>query len=443
MTWHILCLDNETERYNFQTTDTRFVLPVPLNHPTHPNVISNNIKETLSSCGLSPSDEATDLLNAAISVYTADTRVIRSSAYDNWTRDFVLHLPVRNPELWENAVPILKDMLTFLTGDHWDLQIRKSKRTVQRPTKLATSQLPKKVSLFSGGLDSFVGAVDLLEEKEPVLLVSHYTSGPLSDVQKQVYKLLSKEYPGLSEHLRFRVQPPKNSTEKTELTTRSRSILFMALGIAVASALGIGGSFYVPENGLISLNVPLTHTRTSSLSTRTTHPYFMELFRSLLSVLGLEIKVETPYQFQTKGEMLKNCKNQKLIQKGAILTMSCSHPGVGRHIKGGNPFQHCGYCVPCIIRRASMAAVGMDSPSPYGIDVLTQPPSPESGTGRDFRAFEMALARRREPDYRPLLEVINAGPIPGRPDGVAAYVDVFQRGMEEVENFLVSGRVKS
>lgn len=439
MTWHILCLDEETDTYTVKATETDSVLPVPLHHPTHPSAIGNNIKDMLSHNNLIPTEEAVDLLQAAISIYTADVRIVRSAAFDNWTRDFVLHLPVRNPELWEEARIVFEQMLAFLTGDHWELRIRKSKRLKPKKTLFRVPPFSKKVSLFSGGLDSFVGAIDLLAEQEPIFLVSHYTVGPLSEVQKQVFALLNKQYPSLSKHLRFYVQPPKSSTKNTELTTRSRSILFMSLAIAAASALGENTTFYVPENGLISLNVPLTHTRTSSLSTRTTHPYFMNLLQSLLNVLGLEISIKTPYQFYTKGEMLRDSKNQDLIKKGAILTMSCSHPGVGRHVKGGNPYQHCGYCVPCIIRRASMAAVGLDTTEPYGINILTHPPSSESGTGRDFRAFEMALQRGTDPDYSPLLEVLNSGPLPASTHRVEMYVGVFERGMDEVRQLLKSG----
>lgn len=69
-------------------------------------------------------------------------------------------------------------------------------------------------------------------------------------------------------------------------------------------------------------------------------------FRIVITKLGLSVNIETPYQFYTKGEMLQQVKHQPTLKAGAEYTMSCSHPGVGRHVKGGNPYQHCGYCVP-------------------------------------------------------------------------------------------------
>ncbi|MEO2091183.1 MAG: hypothetical protein ABGY75_17105, partial [Gemmataceae bacterium] len=55
-------------------------------------------------------------------------------------------------------------------------------------------------------------------------------------------------------------------------------------------------------------------------------------------------------------------------------------------------------------------------------------------TGKDFRAFEMALARQRD-GFRSLLDVLGSGPLP--PEDATAYADVYQRGMDEVRQFLV------
>ena len=64
--------------------------------------------------------------------------------------------------------------------------------------------------------------------------------------------------------------------------------MFFAHVIAIASGMGHHVDLYVPENGVISLNIPLTVMRLGSLSTRTTHPYFMGLMQNLLYGLGLD-----------------------------------------------------------------------------------------------------------------------------------------------------------
>jgi hypothetical protein len=214
---------------------------------------------------------------------------------------------------------------------------------------------------------------------------------------------------------------------------RSRSILFLSLGIAVAATLGGGTPLHVAENGLISLNVPLTPSRNGSSSTRTTHPHFLGLFREFLAALELNVPIETSYRFKTKGEMLRDCRDQELLRAAAAGSMSCSHPESGR-FRYHSLSRHCGYCVPCIIRRASLHAAGLPQ-SQYSVDVLTHPPGADTDTGRDLRAFHMALERLRDAQpTRFLFDVMSTGPLP--PSDAAQYADVYLRGMAEVRGLL-------
>ena len=73
----------------------------------------------------------------------------------------------------------------------------------------------------------------------------------------------------------------------------------------------------IPENGFISLNIPLTPLRVGTFSTRTTHPLFISQMQDILDALGINVRLSNPYQFKTKGEMLHECQ-------GPIPT-----PGVG------------------------------------------------------------------------------------------------------------------
>ena len=72
-----------------------------------------------------------------------------------------------------------------------------------------------------------------------------------------------------------------------ENTTRSRSFFFIAAGLARAALLGPEAPLYVPENGVIGINVPVSPSRAGSLSTRTTHPFFMAMLRRLLDSIGI------------------------------------------------------------------------------------------------------------------------------------------------------------
>ena len=104
----------------------------------------------------------------------------------------------------------------------------------------------------------------------------------------------------------FYVLPPLIDPEHVgESTMRSRSILFLALGTLVGSALGLGTGLVVPENGLISLNVPLTFGRGGSHSTRTTHPHTIALYRRLSRFTRHRFpRCQPAVSVPTKGEML-------------------------------------------------------------------------------------------------------------------------------------------
>lgn len=394
------------------------------------------VRRELEKLAVSPLPVAVDLLNLATAVYSADVCTQRLTAYDRWTRDFRLFLPVGDPDRWSAASPLISRMLSFLSGDRWHVEFRPLANPIPPFVKRKRSRPPTRpttVSLFSGGLDSFVGVLDLLEAGGTVALVGHYSTGPTSNAQKSVSTALAAQYPNRTSLFRFFVRPPRLYGSLPEPSTRSRSILFLALGTLVASAFGNPLPLYVPENGLISLNVPLTPARSGTLSTRTTHPYFIGLFRELLRLIGLNTTIETPYRFQTKGEMLAGAANSAVLRAVAPKTLSCSHPDVGRYQRV-SPGRHCGYCVPCLIRRASMSHIGADIADDYLIDVLRSPPSSGTQTGKDFRAFEMALARHANGPGS-LFDVLNSGPLP--PDDATAYAGVYERGLEEVRRFLM------
>jgi hypothetical protein len=159
------------------------------------------------------------------------------------------------------------------------------------------------------------------------------------------------------------------------------------------------------------------------------------LFRRLLGVLGIDVVLKAPYRFVTKGEMLRDCKDPETLKAAVHNTISCSSPQAGRfHSRPVG--QHCGYCVPCIIRRAALHAVGLDC-EPRHVDVRDCSIEAKTAAGADKRAFLMAITRVRQ--MTPLeitSEILSAGPVnPGEIDDLAA---VFKRGLEEVDLFLKS-----
>jgi hypothetical protein len=148
-----------------------------------------------------------------------------------------------------------------------------------------------------------------------------------------------------------------------ERSQRSRSLLFIAYGVLGCTCLasyagGASVTLYIPENGFISLNVPLTPLRLGSLSTRTTHPFYLQKLQQVLNAAGLQVRLVNPYQLRTKGELLEECQNQTLLKQLVCQSTSC-----GRYARMG--FKHCGRCVPCIVRRSAFLAIGLDDTTNY------------------------------------------------------------------------------
>jgi hypothetical protein len=435
-TWNVICRLGPGDLYAPQLGSGDPRLLVPLDQPgATGEVVCGLLTRIVEGTGRPVPTVAGDLVTLAVAVYTADLRIDRKYGDDRWPRDLVLHLPVTDPSLWDRTRDTLLEMLDFLTGDRWRVEFRPRQAVSADQSPGVPAERPVAVSLFSGGRDSFVGAIDLLAAGGRVALVSHYGPGVTASVQRTVCEALGQVYREQIQHLRFWVHPPlAREQKKGEPTMRSRSLLFLALGTAAAAAFGEGVPLSVPENGLVSLNVPLTGTRLSSLSTRTTHPHFVGLYRRLLGEIGLTTPVELPYRFRTKGEMLADARNQDLMRQAARFTMSCAHPEAGRHERAA-PSLHCGYCVPCIIRRAAMTGAGVPD-ARYRVDVRTHPPAADRESGRDLRAFLMALERFADTPRQALrFHVLDAGPLPQAE--AAAYADVYIRGMEELRRFLL------
>jgi 7-cyano-7-deazaguanine synthase in queuosine biosynthesis len=438
MTWNVVTLAGQSDKFKFKVRGQDESLIVPFDIPDHPDIVQSSVIDVLAKHSLLLQPAAHDLLNAAVAAYTADVRVPRKGAYENWTRDIRLFLPVRELPLWLQAAPTFERLLSFLTGDHWTVEVRQAPKSYKfesgKKRRKVTAISGDTVCLFSGGLDSFIGAVDELEGASGVALVGHHSAGggPTSKSQSLALTALRTVYAeDVAPFLQFWISPPKGVERVSETTTRGRSIIFLGLGIAVASALS-ARRLVVPENGVISLNVPLTEARLGSYTTRTTHPYVISLVRELLCKLQIDLQVELPYRFQTKGEMISNCANQGLIRTGLKATMSCSHPGANRFTVR-DPNIHCGYCVPCIIRRAAIRSSIKRDSTKYAFSDLSQPLTGKRGS--DLRALKLALDRSRKRPPR-IADLLVSGPLRVSDDELVNYLGVFSRGLDEIRKFL-------
>jgi hypothetical protein len=211
--------------------------------------------------------------------------------------------------------------------------------------------------------------------------------------------------------------------ETRESSTRSRSLLFLAAGLAVAAGYGPDVPLYIPENGFIGINVPLTAARSGSFSTRTTHPYFMATLAACVAGLGIANPILNPFRLMTKGEIVAANHDPDTLRALATSTLSCAHPEASRYAQRDQG--NCGYCFPCLIRRASLHHVGLDDPDDYAFDALNEDAELVKKKGSDLRALIRSLSHVPQ-----TIDVLRNGPVP---DGeLAEFAGVYRRGREEI-----------
>jgi hypothetical protein len=382
-------------------------------------------------CGL-PNALALDLLITASLCYIVDKGVARSVATDNWTRDLEITIPVSDSQLWTGVAEELAETLAFLTGDSWHFTFSQIAGPIfdGSAIPIPTISSVQAVSLFSGGLDSLAGAIDLLNsDAGHILFMGHYDSSGRK-VQSFLESALNRRYPNRCdiEHVRVAHRPD----QAIENTLRLRSFLFIAIGLYGAQAFGPRTPLYMFENGLIALNMPLTPSRRGSCSTRTAHPYYLHCLRAVLGNLGVQNPIITPYSLKTKGECLSECQNQDTLRQLANTSVSCSHASRKQDWVRKNA-ANCGYCIPCIFRRAALSKVGLDNGSLYGIDVLAGElnPTDEIESANDLRAVVDFLRGPLSPTAL-RKAIISTALFPD----LDAHAEMASRGFHEVKGWL-------
>ncbi|XWE60011.1 7-cyano-7-deazaguanine synthase [Sporomusa sphaeroides] len=358
--------------------------------------------------------------------------MLRNDAIDGWSRNIELYIPVLELDKWKENCDLLEKMVSFLSGDYWKFNFRKRELTAReiaykeriKKSKQAVKDYDR-VCMFSGGLDSFVGAIDILEDNVGhTLFVSHYGGGKGT---KEYQDLLKEKFiDGYGVEIRDFHQYYAKVVGGIEDTTRTRSFLFFTHAIAVASTLGKSVDLIIPENGLISLNIPLTFSRFGTSSTRTTHPFYLKLLQTLLYNINIPVRLKNPYQFYTKGEMLNNCKNQEFLKHNLANTMSCSHPDIGRRLKETKT-RHCGYCLPCVIRQAAIKRAEFKDESYYYDNKFVQGKTAKTNLNSYRLGFE-----RFNPKFA-FMSIQKSGSII---ENIDQFTQLYIRGMNEVKAYL-------
>ncbi|MGI4741279.1 MAG: Qat anti-phage system QueC-like protein QatC [Janthinobacterium lividum] len=386
--------------------------------------------------GTLQSELVLDLMLLGATAFALDRLVKRSAADDAWTRDIALELPVSDVALWQQAQDSVERCLTFLSGDEWQVRFVPRVQKLVLPGASNNNPVAQVVSLYSGGLDSFIGAIDYLAQHpgHAMVLVGHRdfrgVRGVMSD-QDDTFAALEQEYPGRV-HLR---QAVVGCIPATENTLRSRSLLFLCMGLVAAHGQGDNIALMIPENGNIALNSPLTPARTGSCSTRTVHPQFLDYFRDILRGLGIRNEVQNPLGEKTKGECVRQCLNQPLLLRAHNHTNSCAKRS-HRVTWLNRQASHCGRCMPCIYRRAALHTIGADT-AVYGRDICQGEVDPLATAvyTNDFRAC-LALLQDNPSQRQVARSLLASGHL--NLAKLQGYAAVFRQALQEVRALLAA-----
>jgi hypothetical protein len=392
-----------------------------------------------------------DLLEVAAYVCCADQRLVRGSEQlskfgESWRRSLRFSIPVRELEVWQDpeVQEALIDTLGFLSDDSYSFDFRRAETPVQLKEQyfqylIDPADEHDGVALFSGGVDSFAGAVtDLVANGRSLTLVGHYSSTKVRSVQEGLIGELKRK--GFERHLSYvPVWVSIKGVRSREFTQRTRSFLFACLGFVIARMSG-KDSFSFYENGVVSINLPLAGDVVGGRATRTTHPKVLRGLEHLFSLLlDRQIQIHTPLQWLTKKEV-----TEKIAAAGMAdllsLTVSCTHPR-----KWTEAQKHCGVCSQCIDRRFGILAAGLGEYEPsdrYMQDLLLDGRS----DGNDLRMalayvslFKKISATPKERFLVDLPEIVSAvGHFPGVPTSQAGdrLFDLFQRHAKSVETVI-------
>jgi 7-cyano-7-deazaguanine synthase in queuosine biosynthesis len=323
-----------------------------------------------------------------------------------WRRRFRFVIPVRIPDFWmqDEISSALVETLSFLSDDEYRFEFEPlhdrpaMNSYVQFPERAGTSFSPDDVVLFSGGLDSFAGAVEeLVARDKRIVLVSHRSASKIVGAQKHLVRQLRGR---LRANRVFHVPVWANLVggATRESTYRTRSFLITALGAVTARLFGLDRITFF-ENGIVSLNLPPLAPVVGARATRVTHPQVLAGFRRLLSEIVREsFNVANPYRWLTKAEVVGRISESdftSLIRD----TRSCAHV---RAMTRRHP--HCGLCSQCIDRRFAVLAAGLGQEDPaeaYKVDLFTgeRLAGPDRELALAYVRSASAIKRMREVDF--------------------------------------------
>jgi len=322
--------------------------------------------------GRALSARLSDLLDIAMAAYITDRlrsrRPSGSRGGDHWSRELPVRIAVRDAAFWRQdaATDALRDLLEWLTDDIWSFDFlgdRQQHRYAESQDPLFGMKLTPgaRFALYSGGLDSYVGAAaDACEPGAELVLVAATTSTTMGAMQQRTVAALRSSSPAAIRTLQVPVALRGRTIvrlvgrrDAPEPSQRTRGLVFLVLG-AVSAATASARELRVYENGVGAMNLPLTEAQYGSHNTRAMRPETLVKASRLMSLVLTEVfEIVNPSFTMTKAQMC--ARLPAALREGVTTTVSCdtglTHRASRVHL--------CGTCTSCLLRRQALRAGGL------------------------------------------------------------------------------------
>lgn len=247
---------------------------------------------------------------------------------------------------FRNVRKDLEDLTAFLTNRRISIRFVPVQKRIVRQQRI-DSREPSETKrrapcLFSGGLDSAIGALVLTKNRIAPTL-SHTATGNI--VFGQARRL--RDHPKLASLPMVVTDMRLRRATASASHIRTRGLLFLSNALVLASSMG-KKQVYMPENGPLMIN-----PRVSSISepTKNAHPYLIETIERIHNHLtNSQIEIVPMFKNETKAEIIAKALADRIIDD----TWSCFR------VQGQSKM--CGICFACFVRRLSVLAVGYREP---------------------------------------------------------------------------------
>lgn len=282
--------------------------------------------------------KALDLVTIMGSIYCAD---IYKTKNGNKPRTINLNIPLFQPDIWENSKRTIEHLAKWVSEDEFNLSFCENKLDPFKEVKLSiNNDFP--TTLFSGGLDSLSGAFFNYRKGIKSDYIGFINKREEATRQEMIAEFYRKTFSADSQVQL--INKPKIS--KKNYIQATRSLLYIALGVA-NSHFNKSSEVYLFENGILSLNPEIS----GRITTKTTHPKTIFIYNNILSEQNFNIEINHPFIFETKGQIVNNMSEKFKLQIKDTFTCGQSRISPNRNHKG-----QCGVCIPCLLRKISIAA---------------------------------------------------------------------------------------